>query len=259
MWYAARKPAFAAAEGPPSGRLTDSVRGGVKTFARTLGYDIRRINSHIHKRPIDFIRSRNIDVVLDVGANVGQYAARLREDGYAGWIVSVEPVGEVYKALSARAAGDEPWKTMNLAFGEKEGEAEINVSEASVLSSIRQQLPAAVAFNSEARIVRREMTRVARLDDVISDLPKGRAFLKIDTQGYEQQVLMGASGCLSQFLGVQLELPIIHLYEGTWHFHEAVDYMRKRGFDISNIVPVSYDRHDAVSLLEVDCIFRARC
>ncbi len=256
MWHGARKPAFAAVDAPPLGPLTDSFRGGVKAFARTLGYDIRRINSHFRKRPIDFIRSRNIDVVLDIGANAGQYAVRLREDGYAGWIVSAEPVPAAYEALSVRAAGDERWKTMNLAFGDKEGDAEINVSEASVLSSMRRQLPAAVAFNSEARVVRRERTRVVRLDNVFSELPRGRAFLKIDTQGYEQQVLIGASECLSQFLGVQMELPIIHLYEGTWQFHEAVAYMCERGFEISNIVPVNYDRHDVVSLLEVDCIFR---
>jgi FkbM family methyltransferase len=238
--------------------MAEKIRDGVKSLARAVGYDIRRIDSHFPKRPSDFIRSRNIDLVVDVGANVGQYASRLRSDGYAGWIVSVEPVSIAYTALAARAAGDARWKTMNLAFGEKEGLAEINVSEASVFSSIRHQLPAAAAFNSEARVICRESVRVARLDEIFPELPKGRAFLKIDTQGYEQQVLMGASECLSQILGVQMELPIVHLYEGTWQFHEAIAYMCERGFEISNIVPVSYGRADSVSLVEVDCVFRIR-
>jgi FkbM family methyltransferase len=247
-----------AGDAPLLGRLAESVRENVKLFARGLGLEIRRIDSHFQKRPIDFIRSRDIDVVVDVGANAGQYAARLREDGYAGWIVSAEPVGSAYEALSVRAVGDTRWKTMNLAFGEKSGTAEINVSEASVLSSFQQQLPAASEFNSEARVIRREAVRMTRLDDVCSALPQGRTFLKIDTQGYERQVLAGASECLSRFLGVQIELPIIHLYEGTWKFHEAVAYMCERGFEISNIIPVNYDRVDAVSLLEVDCIFCVR-
>jgi FkbM family methyltransferase len=250
--------AFVADHAPQSGRLGDSVRGGLKALARSLGYDVRRIDAHFHKRPIDFIRSRNIDVVVDIGANVGQYAARLRSDGYTGWIVSAEPVGAVYEILAARAAGDRRWKTVNFAFGEKEEVAEINVSEASVFSSLRRQRPAAAAFNAESRVTHRERVQVARLDDFFSELPRGRAFLKIDTQGYEQQVLMGASRCLSQFLGVQTELPIIHLYEGTWQFHEAVAYMSEHGFEISNIVPVNYDPVDSMSLLEVDCIFRVR-
>lgn len=65
-------------------RAAERARDGLRSLVRALGYDIRRIDAHFQKRPIDFIRSRNIDVVIDVGANVGQYAARLRRDGYAG-------------------------------------------------------------------------------------------------------------------------------------------------------------------------------
>ncbi len=243
---------------PVPERMAERLRAGAKSLARSLGYDIRRIDSYAYKRPIDFIRSREIDVVVDVGANAGQYASRLRSDGYAGWIVSAEPVAAAYTALVARAATDPRWKTINLAFGEKEEIAEINVSEASVLSSIRRQLPAAAAFNVEARVTHRETIGVARLDDIFWELPAGRKYLKVDTQGYEQQVLMGASQCLSHFVGVQMELPVVHLYEGTWQLHEAIAYMFERGFEVSNIVPVNYDRSDPVSLLEVDCIFRVR-
>lgn len=242
----------------PSAGIADRVRDGVKSLARALGYDVRRIDSHFYKRPVDFIRSRGIEVVVDVGANIGQYAQRLRSDGYTGWIISAEPVHAAFDVLAARAAADARWQVLDVAFGEKEGASQINISEASVFSSMRSQLPAAAAFNAESRVVRRETIRMVRLDDTFPELPNGRAFLKIDTQGYEQQVLMGASGCLSKFLGVQMELPIVHLYEGTWMFHEAAAYMHERGFEISNIVPVNYDPADPVSLLEVDCIFCAQ-
>jgi FkbM family methyltransferase len=236
----------------------DYLRDRAKSLARILGYDIRRIDSYFQRRPIDFIRSRNIDVVIDVGANIGQYAKRLRSDGYAGWIVSAEPVRASYDILAARAAADPHWKVLNLAFGEKDGAAQINVSEASVFSSLHPQLPTAAAFNPESRVIRQETIRVARLDEVFPDFPKGRAFLKIDTQGYEEQVLKGGAGCMSEFIGVQMELPIVHLYEGTWRFHEAVAFMNERGFEISTIAPVNFDQADAMSLLEVDCIFRRR-
>jgi FkbM family methyltransferase len=239
-------------------RVPESLRAGVKSLVTAFGYDIRRLDSYFHKRPIDFIRSRDIDLVVDVGANIGQYAASLRKDGYKGWIVSAEPVGAVYDVLADHAAGDQRWKTFNVAFGETDGQAEINVSECSVFSSIRQQLPAATAFMADAKVIGCEAIKVRRLDNVFGELPGSRPFLKIDTQGYEQQVLMGASACLSKFLGVQMELPIIQLYEGCWRFHEAVAFMSERGFEISNIVPVNYDTVDAVSLVEVDCIFRAR-
>ncbi len=241
-----------------------NIRDAAKALALNLGYDIRRTGSHFYnsdfyKRPIDFLRSRNIDLVIDVGANVGQYAESLRKDAYAGWIVSFEPIAAAYEELAALANKDGRWKAINMALGDKEGVANINVAQWSVFSSILPQLPAATTFDSEAQVVRSESVRVARLDDIFADLPKSTAaFLKIDTQGYEQQVLLGAPECLSSVLGVQMELPIMHLYEGTWKFHEAVAYMSDLGFEISNIVPVNYDKTDTVSLVEADCIFRRR-
>ena len=56
--------------------------------------------------------------------------------------------------------------------------------------------------------------------------------------------------------GVLLELPIIHLYQDTWAFSQAVEYMAAAGFMISQLSPVSFDSKDDVSLVEVDCLFR---
>jgi FkbM family methyltransferase len=236
-----------------------NIREAAKSLALNLGYEIRQTGSHFYKRPIDFLRSRNIDLVIDVGANVGQYAESLRKDAYAGWIVSFEPTAAAYEDLAALAKKDGQWKAINMALGDNEGVTKINVSQSSVFSSILPQLPAATAFSSEAQVVRSESVRVARLDDLSAELPQSKAaFLKIDTQGYERQVLSGATECLSRVLGVQMELPIMHLYEGTWKFHEAVAYMSDLGFEVSNIAPVNYDQTDTVSLAEVDCIFRRR-
>ena len=230
-----------------------------KSFARRLGYDVRRTGEHPYKRPSDFIRSRNVDLVVDVGANVGQYGSLLRNDGYEGMIVSFEPISTAYEELSALAKNDGNWKTINSALGAKRDIISINVSESSVFSSILPQLPEAIAFEATAHVVRSESIRVVPLDGIFDELPRSKApFLKMDTQGYEEQVLLGAQNCLSKFVGVQMELPIMPLYEGTWKFHEAVAYMVERGFEISNIVPTNYDRTDIVSLVEVDCIFHQR-
>jgi hypothetical protein len=58
--------------------------------------------------------------------------------------------------------------------------------------------------------------------------------------------------------GVLLELPIIHLYERTWQFHEALAFMAERGFVPAQIHPVNYHWKDQASLVEVDCLFRMR-
>jgi FkbM family methyltransferase len=48
---------------------------------------------------MDFIENRGINLVLDVGANVGQFGLSLRNRGYAGQIMSFEPVSDAFNEL----------------------------------------------------------------------------------------------------------------------------------------------------------------
>jgi len=111
------------------------------------------------------------------------------------------------------------------------------------------------AFFRDEVVVKQQVDKV-RIDDLF----KGRRFdfVKIDTQGYEKQVLEGGRRVMSMLKGVLMELPIIHLYQGTWHLHEAIDFMRQSGFIPAQIYPVNYHVSDPQSLLEVDCLFRQR-
>ncbi len=152
-----------------------SIRDAARSLAVNLGYNIRRTDSHFEERPIDFLRSRNIDLVIDVAANVGQHAKRLRQDAYAGWIVSFEPIAAAYEELAALANKDPRWKAMNMALGDNEGLAEINVPQSPVFSSILPQLPAATRFSFEAQGVRCESVQIARLDDIFAELPRSKA------------------------------------------------------------------------------------
>ncbi len=61
-----------------------------------------------------------INCVLDVGANRGQFAERLRRLGYRGWIVSFEPVPEAYQRLSHRFRNDERWRGFQIALGDRD-------------------------------------------------------------------------------------------------------------------------------------------
>ena len=87
--------------------------------------------------------------------------------------------------------------------------------------------------------MRQETIKVVRLDDLF-DHSGERILLKIDTQGFEREVLDGATGSLKSIDGVLLELPVVHLYQGTWGLEEAFGYMNDRGFMLSQITPVNF-------------------
>lgn len=225
------------------------------TVRRTL----HRFGLDLHRAPqlIDFLRSRDIQTVLDVGANVGQFAMLLRHWGYEGRIVSFEPIKDVYATLEENAALDPLWTTRNHALGSAEEDAEIHVSDYSVFSSILPLSDMAEDFDASARVIRSETIPVKPLDSIFHEFSDQRVFLKIDTQGFEREVLLGATSALPAVCGVQLELPIEHLYEGAWTLADAISFMASKQFVIAQVRPNgTYLPEDDVSFCEMDVVFR---
>jgi len=204
---------------------------------------------------IDFIENREIDLVIDVGANVGQFGESLRTNGYKGKIVSFEPIEAAFKILSQKAAKDRNWEVHHCGLGATKGEAAIHVSELTVFSSILDLTKIASLHDKRIAVQRTEMIKIETLDDVTANL-QGEILLKIDTQGYEKQVIEGGRQLITRVKGILMELPVIHVYEGEWQFHEAAKFMADAGFVPAQIQPVNFHGLDNVSLVDVDCLFR---
>lgn len=227
----------------------------IKRNLKRFGWEIRKVD--VDRDLMDFIINRGVNLVLDIGANEGQFGDLLRLKGYKGKIISFEPIRAVYEMLAVKAAADGNWEASNLALGAKSERAMINVSSSSVFSSILPATNAATQFHDNATVSHTEKIEVKKLDDIGVDM-SANILLKIDTQGFEKLVLDGGQHMLPTVKGVLLELPIVHLYEGVWQFHEAVEYMSHAGFVPAQIHPVNYHSADDVSLVEVDCLFRPR-
>ena len=204
---------------------------------------------------IDFLADRKIDTVIDVGANVGQFGEGLRAEGFRGKIVSFEPVASVYQELAKKAAADGNWDAHRCGLGSAPGTAQIHVSELTVFSSILDMTTTANLHDSRTSVTRTEEIAIRTLDDVAADLT-GNILLKIDAQGYERHVIEGGRQTIHRVLGIQLELPVIRVYEGEWQFHEALKFMTDLGFVPAQIQPVNYHGADNVSAVDFDCLFR---
>lgn len=227
------------------------IKHFVKRFLAARHIQIRR-----QSNLLDFLNSRQIDVVLDVGANTGQFGQSLRDMGYQGRIISFEPILSVFQQLSARAAHDPRWEARNCGLGDKAEKKTINVTSNSVFSSMVPQTAFTEAFDASAHVVRTEVVDVQTLDSLFKGIGSGHVFLKIDTQGYERAVLDGARDSLPHILGLQLELPVEHLYQDTWRFEEAIGYMRSKGFLPAQITPVKSTKDVVPAAYEFDCVFR---
>jgi FkbM family methyltransferase len=209
-----------------------------------------------HPSFVDLLRHENIRTVLDVGANEGHYGAELRERGFGGRIVSFEPISAVFAKLEARSRADCSWDCYRLGVGNCDGNLTISVSVASVFSSFKAPSDYTRGKFVGAKEERRETVPVVRLDSFLADHPVylDEAFLKIDTQGFEKEVLLGAGSLLERFRGVQLELPIRQLYADQDKWIPMVEWMAKRGFGVAMAKENGFD-WDAMRLLELDVLF----
>ena len=199
-----------------------------------------------------------VDAVFDVGANEGQYATQLRRDvGYKGAIVSFEPIPEVAERLCAKAADDPLWFVAPLALAQEAGPATFNVMAASTFSSLKKPAPDQPNVLEGQNVVEREIQVMC--STVAAELPKwrerlgfSRPFLKMDTQGSDLAVVEGAGDAIRSFVGLQSELSVLHLYEGTRGFADVLEIYANLGFRLSALVPCS--RGHFPDLHEVDCI-----
>ena len=222
----------------------------IQTQLQKFGYDIVRY-------PImHFLNCYGINLVLDIGANTGQYAKGLRKHGYQGKIVSFEPLSPAYQQLVVSASGDSLWETAHFALGGQEAKAIMHVAGNSASSSLLDVLPALLEAEPQITYVDEEIVPVKRLDSVFYDYcaPSDRIFLKIDTQGYEQHVLDGSLDVLPHILGFELEMSLVPIYDGESLIEDLISFSRSHGF-----LPVwlihGYKHPFTKHLLQVDGIF----
>jgi FkbM family methyltransferase len=229
----------------------------IQHAAKTAGYYIGQYppvdSIAYHLKTI--LKELKIDLILDVGAHEGEFAGSLRELGYAGDIISFEPVGSSFAKLTKARAADKRWSGHNIALGREDGHLELNIYEGSVFNSFLN--PQGPSRFEQQRVVGTEKVSVRRLesvlDEILADRPARRIFLKMDTQGYDLVVLRSAGRRLPAIRALQTELAARRTYAGMPSLLEALTELDLLGFDLTGIFPVTREM-DHLRIIELDCV-----
>ena len=238
----------------PHGTMLSEARKTVALRAIRMGLSLpgRPLEAFAeHASLRDIIRELGINVVLDVGANAGQFAAGVRSIGFPGRIVSFEPVRRDFDALTRRMGRDAEWRGMHMALGDADGTAEINVVPSmTVMNSLLAPITA-------SRTLETETVQVRRLDGILAgllaDVSAPRCLLKMDTQGFDLRCFAGAGGCLGQVVALFSELSVKQLYQRSPHYRDWLAVYEKAGFELMRL-PVVSRREGAVQ--EMNCLMR---
>jgi FkbM family methyltransferase len=232
--------------------------------ARSISRGIRmgRLFSYFERQGklqlVEQLQSHRVDVVFDIGANSGFFVTGLRKADYKGRIVSFEPLSEPFSLLESRSSKDRLWDCKRCAIGDVDGTISINVAgNAGESSSILPMLQSHQDAYPPANYIGTEDVPIYRLDSVAPEFlrPNDVTFLKIDVQGFEKQVLTGGQSTLNNgCVGMQLELSIVPLYEGSMLIREALDLAYSMGFTLTGLLPGFMDTRNG-RMLQADGIF----
>jgi FkbM family methyltransferase len=203
-----------------------------------------------------------IDCVFDVGANYGQYAEMLRRRvGYKGLIVSFEPIPEAAAVLRTKAKRDPRWIVEEVALARQDGHQTFHIMKGSQFSSLSEPYHDVVdrfrdknAVASEVTVKTENLaTTFARLQPTLGF---HRPFLKLDTQGYDVEIVSAAREVLPNFCGLQSELAVKRVYAQSIDFRDAITLYQECGFELTAFVPNNSGHFP--QLIETDCIMLRR-
>lgn len=230
-----------------------------RVLLRRRGYEIIRAPdgsaSSLHLWTL--FNALRINVLLDVGAREGEFGLGMRRNGYDGWILSFEPVRASFEVLAARAASEERWLAFNYALGSQSGSADINVTDLTFFSSFLD--PSAYAtetFGAAPSVRSTETVDVKRLDDIfdslLGEIADPSVFLKLDTQGWDLEVMRGAARSLARIEALQTEISAQPVYDGMPTMRESLDHLDAIGYEIFNLYAINTDAQ--LRAVEFDCV-----
>ncbi|MBK6799214.1 MAG: FkbM family methyltransferase [Acidobacteria bacterium] len=194
-----------------------------------IGHDIT--TDVFQKLDQPWFHALKIGTVLDIGANVGQFASTMHAVIPEAVIYSFEPVPACFEQLLHRMQRAPQFKGFNLALGDMAGELTFESNQFAPSSSLLKMAEAhkkEFPYTAESHTIR---VKVERLDDFVINLATpGGLMIKIDVQGYEDRVLIGGEQTIKSAEMVLIETSFEMLYEGETLFPEVYRRMIEWGF-----------------------------
>jgi FkbM family methyltransferase len=204
-----------------------------------VGLRVQRLVNGFDHAMVEALRRNRITSVVDVGANTGQFAEKLRQSGYGGDIYSFEPLPTAFALLNKSASKDPLWHIYQFAIGDRDGLAQFFETKNSVSSSLlpltsqAAHQAAGAVHKSEIVVSMRTLESVAASELISVDWK--RTMLKIDVQGAECFVIKGAKTLCDQIPLVAMEISFQSLYENSESWLDILSRCASHGLTLIDI------------------------
>lgn len=232
----------------------------IKKILRTAGLTIGRYSlANDQTARLDlFFKANDITCVLDVGANVGQFARSILDADPTRKVISFEALPDAHAALiQAAEKHDGRWIIApRMALSATAGTAMFNVADNAVSSSLKPPSSSladeGIGFTKSNQIE----VEMQTLDTALADLGVDvrNTFLKLDVQGAELDVLRGATETMKTLSGILSEMNVTTLYDGQGSHLEVDDLIRASGFHLWDLES-GFRSREISQLLQFDAVY----
>ncbi|NDV95253.1 FkbM family methyltransferase [Dysgonomonas sp. 521] len=178
-----------------------------------------------------WLKQAGIKSILDIGANTGQFAKKIRLIFPDADIFSFEPIPTIYNKLVANFEGDNKFKAFNYGLGDEEGNTDFHLNDFSDSSSFlemnrihKENFP----FTENENIIK---VQVKRLDNILNVNSIEKPYLlKLDVQGFEEKVIAGGSSIVENAEYIITEVSFVELYQNQPLFDKIYTILKNKGF-----------------------------
>lgn len=235
----------------------------IKGIFSKLGFEIRRkltekqMNEIEYKKLINenrWLVDYNFKTIIDIGANEGQFAHKMRILFPEALIISFEPIPLEFTKLKNSFKDDSKFIAFNVGLGDKEGAADFWLNEYTPSSSLLKMKKHLDHF-SHARNQSSIRVELKRLDQCLDSKKIEKPYIvKIDVQGYEEFVIKGGKEIIAGAEIVIVEVSYEELYEGNVMFDAIYTLLKNFGFNFSGNYEQLHSQFNN-KIMQADAIF----
>ena len=214
----------------------------INSITSIFGYKFKK-TKWLYEKNINLIKSinkNNINSIIDVGANSGQFAEEVFKNGFNGNILSFEPLKLEHSFLLNKKIKMKKyhWEIAErCGLGSLEKKLNINISGMRQSSSVLDISEIHTNLYPDSVNIGKEEIDIFPLDNFYNKIinMKKNILLKIDTQGYELEILKGAKKTLDYIDAIYAEVSLVELYKNQPLYDEILDYIKKGGFSVWSV------------------------
>jgi FkbM family methyltransferase len=193
-----------------------------------------------HKRISEFLKNKSIKTIIDVGAHKGEFAQNALQIEGVNKIIAFEPQKKIFELLKEKFLNNNKISLNNFALSEKVGKKMMKINKMTATSTLNNEINKnslyfkfkSFLLYQKNSIITEEEINTTTFDAFFS----GEKFyqntlLKIDTEGYELNVLMGSDQKITEVRYILIENQYSKMYKNV-DFEECHNFLRKKNFKL---------------------------